>query len=758
MGEGRVTIAIHDADAVPDATTALRADVRALMSGTQLDLALSPSSAGMASRTLDLVLADPNAAPPAEGKRAPQAGANASEINVVGDDIVRISYTDAHVATADLQTRRTATSEELKAESVVSAKPAVPAGEEASVVPIITLRDPQRTVAAQQDKQLADLKTEMNGRLGGYVAERELFQNRRAILAARPASKSSSDETTKLALSAIDTQIALLTERTQRLKALGAVMPAATQPAAKPLAVKAGADPEPAAKPASPKLDPANAALYPGHPFDIVIDDPDLTADTVNVRLRSMAGRLVQGMSVPAHHHPDGTYRAHVETQRSGDPGDTKILSLLPDGEVIVDYEDAQQAAPAAAERFMYLALGTDAKVQVMNVNYSEEASQVSMGAPVYVQVTDYDADRSGALDQIAVTAKSDKGDSLIVILTETEAHSGVFRGKFLTDNGKPNAGDDLLQANYSAPIQIMYNDYLRQSPDSPIEKTVEIRVAGGTDGTIEGFSRQFTDAKEEMRLWYTTGQSAYEIGRKLYTSGATARAEEYLTEASDYFNQLVSRFPDDALAASSNYYLGNILALKGDDREALARYQEIINRWPKSEFVAKSRFKSGQCLERLGQFDQATDAYVLLAYHHPGDAHVPMAMVRMMNFYAKQQQWPDAVAVAEKFVEKFPQHEQAGAVALKAGQWLMADTRPRKALAWFTSCEKTFATNDKEMPALLYWHAATLIGGGERIPTRGEKSEKIRELLNRVVYDYPTNEYAKLAQVALDQILKPQK
>ncbi|HEY8668191.1 MAG TPA: tetratricopeptide repeat protein, partial [Tepidisphaeraceae bacterium] len=449
-------------------------------------------------------------------------------------------------------------------------------------------------------------------------------------------------------------------------------------------------------------------------------------------------------------------YRASVETELSGDAGDEKKLSLLPGGEVVVDYQDTKQPDPGAVERVMYLALASDAEIKVLNANYFDEVSEVRLGEPVYVQVTDYDQDRSAAQDQLPISVKSANGDTLTVMLTETEPHSGIFRGKFQTDYGKPNGNDDVLQADYSGNISIAYSDYFRLTSSSPSVKLADLKITGGADGSVEIFSRQFRDARDEMQLWYRTGQSAYQIGRRLYTAGALARAEEYLTEANDYFGQLVARFPDDALAASANYYLGNILSLKGNHREALNRFQEVVSKWPKSEFVPRAQFKIGEAYEGLGQFDQAADAYVLLTYHYPTDAHVPMAMVRMMNYYARSQQWADAVAIAQKFVEKFPRHDQAGAVALKAGQWLSVAGMPDKALVWYISAEKTFAANDKDMPGLLYWHAATLIGGegGAAKGRAGQKGEeKIRELLNRCVYDYPASEYASLARIALDQI-----
>jgi outer membrane protein assembly factor BamD (BamD/ComL family) len=394
--------------------------------------------------------------------------------------------------------------------------------------------------------------------------------------------------------------------------------------------------------------------------------------------------------------------------------------------------------------------------LQSTTSSYGEAVGEVRLGEPVFLQLVDVDADRSPLQDRVAVLATSPQGDSLTVILTETEAHSGVFRGGLVTDRaqGQPDKSDDVLHADYGGSIEIAYADHLRLSASSPLKKLVKLKISGGADGKVEAFSRQFRDNKEEMQLSYRTGQAAYQLGRRLYLNNSVERAEEYFSEATDYFTQVVARFPEDPLAASANYYLGNMQSLKGNPREALERFAQVVTRWPKSEYVARARFKIGQCHESLGQFEQAADAYVLLTYHHAEDPLVPAAMVRMMNWYARSEAWPDAVAIAEKFVERFPEHGQAGAVALKAGQWLAVSERPDAAVAWFTKAEKIFATRDKDMPALLYWHAATLISASKgNVGTRGPRAEKVRELLNRVVYDYGQSEYTALAKIALEQM-----
>ncbi len=736
MGKGRVTIEYNDPDAFADATKSITTRINALVGDTATELTLLATAAGRASKSLDLVLGDKDTAALVEQGE----GKSQSELNVTGDDILRIATTDEQVPSAELVVHSVLDADALDKLT------ATPDDATKDIVPVVKLADPIRKMQVEQSQRLDALKVNMGERLLAYrLTANEWTAYRKPIEARIAAIKANPEllEYLKRQLTAANAQLVVINARTDRLKSLGATEAKALREQAETSAAPPEVDAATAVK---------NGPIIPGRAFEIEINDPDLKADKTAVRIRSIAGFLVDSVTVNAIRQPDGVYKARVETDRSSDRSDPARLSVLPSGEVLIDYTDTTEIKEAVGERVQYLMLASDATIRSLNSNYVDDVSQIRLGQEVYLEVVDYDADQTSAIDAIIADVRSNRGDALRVMLTETEPHSGVFRGMFKTDFADPIAEDDVLQAGYGGAIEIGYFDYLRLSPEHPIRQTLSLKITGGSDGRIEVFSRQFRDTKEEMELWFRTGQAAYQVGRKLYLAGTVARAEEYLTEASDYFNALVTRFPDDPFAASSNYYLGNIEALREHHREALARFQEVVAKWPTSEFVPQARFKIGQAYEGLGQFDQATDAYVLLTYHHPEDTQVPLSMIRMMNHYARAENWSDAVAIAQRFVVKFPKHDQAGAVALKSGQWLTVSGKTEEALAWYTSAEKTFATSDRDMPALLYWHAATMIQGGQ-VGQQGQRADKIRELLNRVVYDYGRSEYSELAKIALEQI-----
>lgn len=774
LGKGRIALDALDPDQLPDGGRTMGVALHSLLGGPSAELVFHASGPDHASHLLDLILGDPESGMREDTDKQRRAGA--TELDLPGDDILRVAYKDERVTGRDIAFRAVAEPAAVtmkgqvdKLFEALDSKPGRDAkADEPAVVPVIRLKNADLRFREQQDARLAELKGELNARFKHYSDAKARFEKRRSAIqaqlaklapatqpavgaATRPAAQNTKDASAadtsdaaeasiRLTLEATEHQVSALAARIDRLKALGAANapPGATNRAPEDLVIKE-----------SDKLI-INGPLVPGRAFNVVIEDPQTRADAIEVRVRSFAGRLIDTMKVKAGRQRDGTFVARIATERGDEHKRIDKLAIVPGGEVMADFTPDHPPAATPSERFDYIALASDAHVELMNSTYTEPVSEMSLGGPLYIQIIDYDADLSPELDRVLVTVTSDIGDSVEVLCSETEPHKGVFRGRLITDYGKPNHNDDVLQANYGGVITIAYHDAIREHAESPATISATLKIAGGSVGSIEGFSRQFGDSQEELQLWYVTGQAAYQVGRRLYLAGAHARAEEYLVESSDYFTQLISRAPTDPLAASSNYFLGNIQMLRGNAREAMTRYQEVIARWPKSEYVARSRFKLGQCFESMGQFDRAADSYVLLAYHHAEDPLVPSAMIRIMNHFARQKRWLDAYAVAERFTVRFPRHEQAGAAALKAGQWLIAAEKVDDALTWFASAQKAFATNDKAMAGLLYWQAATLLQhrrGGR------DSQDKVRELLNRVAYDYPRSEYAELARLALEQL-----
>jgi soluble lytic murein transglycosylase len=82
-------------------------------------------------------------------------------------------------------------------------------------------------------------------------------------------------------------------------------------------------------------------------------------------------------------------------------------------------------------------------------------------------------------------------------------------------------------------------------------------------------------------------GQAAYQRGRILLTSGTRSAARTALRE-------VVSRFPNDAAAASALYLLADLATDEGADTRARAAFVDVYRRFPNSARAVDARFQAG--------------------------------------------------------------------------------------------------------------------------------------------------------------------
>ncbi len=98
----------------------------------------------------------------------------------------------------------------------------------------------------------------------------------------------------------------------------------------------------------------------------------------------------------------------------------------------------------------------------------------VRPGNPVYVQVIDFDRSVSDRLDTVYVNATATSGDSVEGIeLTETEPHSGIFRGQLDTESAPPQArASDTAEGRFvTAPISRADNSIWSSLADGKPDK-----------------------------------------------------------------------------------------------------------------------------------------------------------------------------------------------------------------------------------------------------------------------------------------------
>ena len=187
-------------------------------------------------------------------------------------------------------------------------------------------------------------------------------------------------------------------------------------------------------------------------------------------------------------------------------------------------------------------------------------------------------------------------------------------------------------------------------------------------------------------------------------------------------------------------------VAVLDDYQAAVQALQEVIDRWPKSEFKAKALYKLGTCRMKAGEMDKAVEAFVNLAYFHSDSPLVADAMLTLAQHFSSLKRYKAAIGIGEAFIKKFPNHEKTGNMYLRTAGWLIVEKRYEQAIELLEQAEKELP-DSPNMPAFLYWHADCIF------KIRGVNSVDYKRgiiLLQRVTYDYPDSKWAKYAAARL--------
>lgn len=557
------------------------------------------------------------------------------------------------------------------------------------------------------------------------------------------------------------------------------------------------------------RYEPYFQAPAPGYPFRIWITDRDLTRQgKCKVVVRSYSHGYVGRLEVEAvfteveemeTKEKRQVLQAIVPTAPVPPGGKLETEGVLPmvwGSAIRITYEDNLQQVPENKLRHSYLAFASSGVLRITQKNFVDPPESLRVGETLHVAVADLDRDVTYERDSLLVEATSELGDSLVVMLDETAPRSGEFRGRIQTAPGNANPSDGVLQTTYGGKITVQYKDYIYleetdtlrarvprpgEEEEEPIKTCVElsidrdergIRVATavatllpGSDGGVMLFARNLKRGRLEKETLFSTGYCNYMLGRSFSDLGAVTRSEEAFARARDDFELLIRRYTDHKEVAHATFYLGNIELVRKNYREAIAYYRSVIDNWPNNQFVAETRLRMGMAYEQLAKTQEAIDQYAYLAFHHKDSPYVRDAMVNMVEHFDKLGQRADKgpvkdiearnlaysrlVSVARRFVQKFPDDPRAPKLILRAGLRMVSLEHYVEAAELLEEAELAHPKS-RYMPAFLYWHSVALSKGGGEL-------DRAKLLLQRVMYDFDNERYARAARALLSVLNKKQ-
>ncbi|MBT3071809.1 tol-pal system protein YbgF [Rhodomicrobium sp. Az07] len=105
---------------------------------------------------------------------------------------------------------------------------------------------------------------------------------------------------------------------------------------------------------------------------------------------------------------------------------------------------------------------------------------------------------------------------------------------------------------------------------------------------------------------------------RALFEQGTGALNRREYAAAETYFQQVVDQYPNDPVAGSAHYWLGETAFVSGEYRTAADRFLKTFTSYPDTERAPEALLKLAISLRRLGEKAAACDSFAELQRRYP--------------------------------------------------------------------------------------------------------------------------------------------
>ena len=433
--------------------------------------------------------------------------------------------------------------------------------------------------------------------------------------------------------------------------------------------------------------------------------------------------------------------------------GVTKVLNLTGKDRITASYLDDRrpdnQPVPLTAQGRL-ISNGT---LAVTDRDYDKPIEGLHVGEKLFIRVVDADVDVSDDRDKVKVAIMTDRGESEVVELEETLAHSGVFTGSFhLKANEKPVANNLLpataeLDAFFGDTLSVKYVDQAASTSSGTLELAINIPIVVGTDGLVKAFSKVFGDETLAVETRFTIAESFFELFKSHRKLGRDEEMKTDLESGKRVLREVVEDYPDPKYVPRIQYLYGQFAQELQQWDEAIQAYGTIVKQYPEHALAPDAQYKLAQSYEEANRFDEALEAYVTLAATYPKSPLIASVMIRINEYFWNKQDFIIAASVGQKFLERFEGHQHAAKMAFRVGQCYYKAEQYKKAADAFDDFVKNFP-DDELTPLGLFW-------SGESFRTANNVPLAFRRY-NRCRWDFPESEAAKYARgrLALPEML----
>ncbi|MGQ9645263.1 MAG: tetratricopeptide repeat protein [Thermodesulfobacteriota bacterium] len=146
------------------------------------------------------------------------------------------------------------------------------------------------------------------------------------------------------------------------------------------------------------------------------------------------------------------------------------------------------------------------------------------------------------------------------------------------------------------------------------------------------------------------------------------------------YFNIVNSRFREKAL-----YQMGRGYFFENKLREAMTNLDILLLEFPNSQYAEEGLFVKAECLNRLGNVDQALETYELVVRQGQKDLWRVLALTQIGNLHLARNEIPQAQTAFKRVINQFADHPLYYHAACQLGNLNFKMKNIGEALHYFT-------------------------------------------------------------------------
>ena len=430
--------------------------------------------------------------------------------------------------------------------------------------------------------------------------------------------------------------------------------------------------------------------------------------------------------------------------------------------------------------------LVSEPRFHVMNNRYQEILKGAHVGDNLYFRVIHKTMDTTRARDSVTINLETKAGKKQTLALSETFAHSGVFKGtiKLAYVGDKEGAAEaGVLPVDYGDTVTAQY---AVEGLKEPLASTLEIYK--GSDGKVLPFTRRFKDLNLAVQTQFTIAESYFELAKQHRALNRVDDARQEMAEGKKLLEEAIRDYPRDESKVEAEYLLAELSLEVAEDTndeelkhkhytEAQIRYSEIVTSYPASDRAPWAQYKKALIYEKLNMMDQACEEYVKLSCRYPKHDLVCDTIAQLGDYFRKKaieietqataQQDPIQaeklhqqaslayITAAEVFASlavKNPGHRLAAPTTLMAADCYRSAEKWDKALAQYKVLVDSPAPNPELAPQAMYWSGICMMAKNEDLGAY--------HMFKNLVWKFPSSAEAKKAKGKMyeDRLLEAEK